>query len=323
MEGEGYRQVVLNYFSSSHIDRVTDRRRDEAWLAAQLADEETRFIPVWKQKNLFTQGPAIKPVLLSPREVHDLIPAAESSTLLGVQGGRTYFVLALPDAEDAAPDGLAALGEFRDLRGMAPLLDAPEGALLAYARAMAYWHSRHRFCGDCGSPTRGAEGDTLRVCTNPPCGQHHFPRTDPAVIVLVTYGERCLLGRKSMWPEHMHSCVSGFVEPGETLEEAVIREVREETGVEIRSMCYHSSQPWPFTSSLMLGFTAEAANEDIRVDREELEKAHWFAREEIQRGLEAGTLRLPMPISVSFRLIEEWFDAGGGRLRDLYADYSV
>jgi NAD+ diphosphatase len=155
------------------------------------------------------------------------------------------------------------------------------------------------------------------VCTNPRCGQHHFPRTDPAVIVLVTCGERCLLGRKSMWPEHMHSCVSGFVEPGETLEEAVIREVREETGVEIRSMYYHSSQPWPFPSSLMLGFTAEAANGDIRVDREELENARWFTREEMRQGLEEGTLRLPTPISVSFRLIEDWFDAGGGRLRDL------
>lgn len=158
----------------------------------------------------------------------------------------------------------------------------------------------------------------MRVCTNSQCGQFHFPRTDPAIIVLVQCGERALLGRKPMWPEGLYSCISGFVEPGETLEDAVMREVCEETHVEIKAMTYHSSQPWPFPSSLMLGFSAEAASGTIRVDEEELENARWFSRQGIRDGLERGTFRLPSPVSVSFRLIEDWFNAGElGRLRDI------
>jgi NAD+ diphosphatase len=315
------RQPRHNYYSSHGIDRVSARRRDDQWLADRLEADTTRFIPVWDQKNLFTtRGEALKPVFLPASDARDLVPGAESLTLLGVADGRAYFALGLPSQAGPPPDpyGLAARGRFRDLRQVAPLLGERDGALLAYARAVTYWHGRHRFCGDCGSPTRSAEGGMLRVCTNSQCGQQHFPRTDPAIIVLVTSGEHCLLGRKAEWPAGMHSTIAGFVEPGESLEDTLIREVREETGVEVKEMAYHSSQPWPFPSSLMLGFTAVAANQSVRVDEDELENADWFTREDLQSRLKAGTLKLPSPVSVAYRLIEGWFDAGDlGRLKDV------
>ena len=312
----GYAQV--NCFSTSFIDRVSDRRRDDGWLAAQLEDEATCFIPVWQLKNLFAAGEVPEPVYLSYHQIIDLIPIAESTIVLGVEGGRSYFALGLPSREELPPTGLAELGRFRELRDIASLLGERDMALLAYARAMTYWHCRHRFCGDCGSPTESHEGGSLRVCTNDQCRQQHFPRTDPAIIVLVTCGERCLLGRKSWWPSGMFSNISGFVEPGESLEDTLIREVREETGVEVGEMTYHSSQPWPFPASLMLGFTAVASEGTIRVDEDELENACWFTREEIRSKLIQGNLRLPMPVSISYRLIEEWFDAGDlGQLRNI------
>lgn len=198
---------------------------------------------------------------------------------------------------------------------MASLLAPGEGELLAHARALAYWHRRHRFCGDCGHPTEGAQGGHVRVCSNPQCGRQHFPRTDPAVIVLVTAGERCLLGRQPSWLPGRYSTIAGFVEPGESLEAAVVREVGEETGVRVREVRYQSSQPWPFPASLMLGFRAVAEGEDIHLGDEELEDARWFSREELERAMEEGALRLPGRISIAYRLIEDWFDEGSpGRL---------
>jgi NAD+ diphosphatase len=309
-----------NYFSTHFIDRVSDKRPDDEWLAAKLEDETTRFIPVWNLKNLVTDEDVPRPVYLPPRDVRDLLPEAESMILLGVTPEGTYVGIGLSSEEGSPPSELARLGQFRDLRWIASTLDERDIALLAYAQAMTYWHCRHQDSGDCGSPTRSLEGGTLRVCTNDGCGQQHFPRTDPAIIVLITCGERCLLGRKSWWPEGMYSNVSGFVEPGESLEDALVREVREEVGVEVVEMAYHSSQPWPFPSSLMLGFTAVVASETIRIDEDELEDAAWFSREDMRSRLQQGTLRLPMPVSISFRLIEEWFDAGDlGQLRSILA----
>jgi NAD+ diphosphatase len=309
-----------NYFSTYFIDRVSDKRLDDEWLAAKLRDETTRFVPVWNLKNLLTDEDVPRPVYLLPRDVQDLLPRPESMILLGVTYDRTYFAIGLPSDDGSPPSDLAGLGQFRDLRWIASILDERDIALLAYAQAMTYWHSRHRFCGDCGSPTRSLEGGMLRVCTNDQCGQQHFPRTDPAIIVLVTFGERCLLVRKSWWPDGMFSNVSGFGEPGESLEDALVREVGEETGVRVADITYHSSQPWPFPSSLMLGFTAVASNDTIRIDEDELEDAAWFSREDMRSQLLQGTLRLPMPVSISFRLIEEWFDAGdSGQLRAILA----
>ncbi len=313
------RQAVHNYYSSYGIDRVSARRRDDRWLADRLEADTTRFIPVWDQKNLFTtRGDGLEPVFLPAGDARDLVSGADSLTLLGIADDSAYFGLGLPGG--SLPDGLSARGRFRDLRQVAPLLGERDGALLAYARAMAYWHHRHRFCGSCGSPTRSVEGGMLRVCADAQCGLQHFPRTDPAIIVLVTCGEYCLLGRQPSWPAGMHSTIAGFVEPGESLEDTLVREVREETGVEVIEMTYHSSQPWPFPSSLMLGFTALAADRSLRVDQDELEAAGWFTRADLLDRLQAGTLRLPSPVSVAYRLIEGWFDAGDlGQLKDFSA----
>jgi NAD+ diphosphatase len=322
-----YKRSALNFFAAPTIDRSSHRRRDDAWVADRLQDPDTRLVPVWGSKNLFANDadePEPRPILLAPFDPGDLIHRAESITLLGEADSRAYFAVGLrfdnsdADSENGSPPAeLADMGRFRDLRRIGALLGRWEGALLAYARAITYWHHRHRFCGSCGSPTTSASAGHLRVCTNAACGQQHFPRTDPAIIVLVTSGERCLLGRQATWPPKMHSTIAGFVEPGESLEAAVVREVLEETGVRVEEINYHSSQPWPFPSSLMLGFTARAADDAIRLNDGELEDARWFSREEMQAALQDKTLRLPTNVSISYRLIEDWFDAGEvGRLEE-------
>jgi NAD+ diphosphatase len=313
-----YERSLLNYFITHTVDRVSEKRRDDAWIAARLEDEKTRFVPVWHSKSFFDTNESSSPVFLLPHDVRDLIDTAESVVLLGVNGDSTYFAIGLLSEGDSPPVELAELGRFRDLRRMALLLDEHDCALLAYAKAMVYWHHRHRFCGDCGGPTASVGGGFLRVCVNEQCGQQHFPRTDPAIIVLVASGERCLLGRQPSWPEGMYSTLAGFVEPGEGLEAAVIREVQEETGIEVKGMHYFTSQPWPFPSSLMLGFMAQAANEAIRVDGDELENARWFTREEMRDMLKQGALSIPFKLAISYHLIENWFDAGDlGPLKDI------
>ncbi len=312
-----YHSSRLNYFITHTVDRVSDKRRDDEWLASRLQDETTRFVPVWQSKNFFDSNDP-SPVFLAPHDARDLVRTAESVVLLGMNGNRAYFAIGLPSEGDSPPVDLAELGRFRNLRQMALLLDEQDCALLAYAKAMTYWHQRHRFCGDCGSPTASTAAGSLRVCTNEQCGQQHFPRIDPAIIVLVTSGDRCLLGRQPAWPEGMYSTLAGFVEPGESVEAAVIREVREETNVEVGGMRYFASQPWPFPSSLMLGFTAQAASEAIRVDRYELENARWFTRGEMRDMLTRGTLKIPFKLAISYHLIENWFDAGDlGPLKDI------
>lgn len=301
-----------NPFASLTIDRAPRRRQDAGWIEGQLKAPSTRFLPVWRSKVLVTGASPPQPSWLEPKDAEEELGRAESVVLLGEYAGTTYFALGLRPSDEASPTRLADRGTFRRLRTVAPLLDGDSAALLAYAKAMVHYHQAHRFCAACGALTASAEGGHLRVCTNAQCGQHDFPRTDPAIIVLVIAGERCLLGRQPTWPETLYSIIAGFVEPGETLEAAVAREVREETGVQVDEVRYHSSQPWPFPRSLMIGFTARAGSTAIRLNDGELEDARWLSREDIAQGLKQGTLRLPSSISISHRLIEMWFDAEGG-----------
>ena len=301
-----------NIFAGPYLDRASHRREDPDWFAAALVDPESRVIPVWNSRNFVTDGPAPQAAYLTLAQLPEENRAGSELILLGRFGTRSVFAFEF-EGVDAPP--LPAGTRFEDTRTVAALLPAEEAGLLGYARAMILWRRRHRFCGTCGAPTIPGKGGHVRVCTNPTCRHEEFPRIDPAIIVLISDGERALLGRQASWPVGRYSTIAGFVEPGESLEDAVAREVLEETGVQIDSIEYHSSQPWPFPSSLMLGFTAHAVTTDIQLRDQELEDARWFTRAQIA----SGTPIVPPSISISFRLIENWFDTGGGpRLREIH-----
>ncbi len=292
---------------AAEFDRIGHRRRDNDWLKARMNDPASRFVPVWRNQSLVTNGAeGPQPVFLDRNQIEwDL----DESVLLSLDGETAYFALDLSTAEEPLKT-LKHGGEpqFTDLRTVGALLGPTEGALLAFARGMFYWHSRHRFCGICGHPTRSEDAGHVRRCTNPDCKTQHFPRTDPAVIMLVTDGDRCLLGRQKSWPLGQHSTLAGFVEPGESLEGAVAREVFEETGVRITDVTYHSSQPWPFPGSIMLGFHAKAVTTEITIDPSELEAARWYDRSYMLSHKEDDVFRMPRRGSIARRLVEDWLN---------------
>ena len=291
-----------NVYAGCALDRAHHRRRDEAWLLERLSDPTSAILPLWRGLSLISKAePA--PALLGAAEATTLIAEGEWA-LLGLAGERAVFALDLAGTDDLAPD-LERSGRFVDLRQVGPLLARSDAALLAYARGLMLWHRRHRYCGACGAPTRSAEGGHQRRCTNEGCGLTHFPRTDPAVIMLVTSGDKALLGRQRDWPPGRHSTLAGFVEPGESLEEAVAREVMEEVGVAVGDIRYHSSQPWPFPASIMLGFTARALEERIVIDPQEIDSAAWFTREDLRASPEDERLTLPRRDSIAYELIRD------------------
>ncbi len=299
-----------NFYAGSGIDRASHLRKDEAWLSARLRDPGSRIVPVWRSRNLVGGDPPAAG-LLAPEAADGLLADGAEIVFLGLVEDAARFAVDISGLE--APEGvpaLAGLGDFADLRQVGPLLGREDGAMLAYARGVLTWHRRHRFCGQCGAPTESTDAGHVRVCTSAECGISHFPRTDPAVIMLVSHGDSCLLGRQAVWPKGMHSTLAGFVEPGESLEEAVAREVFEEAGVRVRDVRYHSSQPWPFPTSLMLGFHAEAASTELEVNRDELEDARWFTRSWILENENGEDFRLPRPDSIARRLVEGWLGRG-------------
>jgi NAD+ diphosphatase len=303
--------TIVNFYAGLGLDRVAYRRRDPAWIAERLADPETMLIPVWRSLSLVLAGDQPEGVALHRAEATLLLGLGREPTLLGIAGERAVFALDLSHLDDPiAAAGLAGRGEFLDLRQVGPLIERGQGSLLAYARGLLWWHQRHRFCGACGAPTESSDAGHARRCTNPACGVEHFPRTDPAVIMLVTHGDRALLGRQASWPKGMHSTLAGFVEPGESLEEAVRREVLEEVGVEVADIAYQSSQPWPFPASIMLGFTARALDTRLRLDSAEIEAALWLSREELRASPENEHLRLPRRDSIARRLVDDWIRSG-------------
>ena len=292
-------------FAGSPLERVDFRRRDAAWIAEQLADPASRLLPVWRLAVPVREGSA--PALVWTG--CDVRPEqGPEPILLGVQGGRTHFALDVSAVGDPVAELGLAETSFPDLRAIASRLASGEASIAAQARHLVDWHARHRFCSVCGQPSRPGDAGHVRRCSATECAAEHFPRTDPVVIMLVTHGARCLLGRQPKWPQPFFSALAGFVEPGETLEEAVRREVFEEAGVHVGSVRYHSSQPWPFPASLMLGCVAEAVSEEIVVDRHELEEARWFSREQVRAALAGSTaeLALPPPLAIAHQLARAW-----------------
>jgi NAD+ diphosphatase len=292
-----------NFYVTPTLDRVSLNRRDDAWLAHRMAEPESRLLLVWRGQNLILEAPPPAAALLSLSEGSALLAEAREIALLGLVGERALFAADLSHREE--PPALPG-ARFADLRSVGPLLAREEGGLLAYARGLMHWHQRHRFCGVCGSPTESREAGHMRRCTNPACASEHHPRIDPAVIMRVEHQGRILLGRQKQWPVGMHSVLAGFVEPGESLEDAVRREVAEEVALRLTEVNYHSSQPWPFPSSIMLGFTAIAEGDQFQVDEHELEMARWFTREELLASPEDETFRLPRRDSIARRLVDDW-----------------
>jgi NAD+ diphosphatase len=309
-----------NFYAAPGFERAGLRRRDRDWILERLLHPESHLVPVWRNQSLVLEidGAGPRAAVFAAGMLQGMLAAPEEQlergevVFLGLVEERAHFALDL-SPHDAPLERLqeAAAGQlkFADLRRIGALLERREGALLALARAILYWHARHRFCGLCGSPTKSEEAGHMRRCTNPECNAMHFPRTDPAVIMLVTQGERALLGRNKNFPlPGMYSTLAGFVEPGESLEDAVAREIREETGIEVGAVHYHSSQPWPFPANIMLGFHAEATTSEIAIDYGELEDARWFERQWLRSHEDDDSFRLPRRDSIARRLIEDWLE---------------
>lgn len=295
-----------NPLAGPYLNRIAEWRKDEARLRAAIADETALLVPVWQSRSLVIQDTTgVSARFLS---TVSSIGSIDTSELIFLGQFHERVCFAFEVVSESEPQ-LDANARFRDLRTIAGDLPTDEAGVLAYARAMVTWRERHRFCGRCGTPTASIQGGHVLKCTNPVCETQTFPRIDPAIIVLIHEGDRALLGRQASWPAGWYSTIAGFVEPGESLEDAVVREALEETGVTIDAVDYHSSQPWPFPSSLMIGFLAHAATTAIDLGDAELEEARWFTREQIA----AGEAALPPPHSISFRLVEEWYDAKASR----------
>ena len=298
-------------FAGNPLDRASERRRDTAWIASLIDDPAARILPLRELRPL-TRG-STAPVLdwqkLAPWR--DQINDGATLVFLGRDDERPYFAIDASGA-DEIPGAHADEGEAIDARTLAPLLPAGEAAILAEARSLIDWHARHRFCAQCGSPTRVTAAGWVRRC--PECKTSHYPRSDPVTIMLAVRGERALLGRNRRRPGSRFSCLAGFMEPGETLEECVRREVHEESGVRVGRVKYLACQPWPFPSSLMMGFLCEALTEEITVDPVELAEARWFEREEIRAMVaRAATgpddptqVSVPGPVAIAHQICRRW-----------------
>ncbi|MEV4106719.1 NAD(+) diphosphatase [Nonomuraea sp. NPDC049695] len=301
------------------IDRSSALRANEGWLERAWSDPSSRVLVIDNGHTLVRRtGDEVHAVLLPPEDA-----PTGPRYLLGLEDGVAYFAVAapLPGIPKGDVNGRVTIpmslidtpeGELvaAGLRQVGGLLGDRDAGLLVYAVALEAWHTTHEYCPRCGSRTDIQAGGHIRVC--PQDASQHFPRVDPAVIMLVRdEDDRCLLARGPQWPEGRLSILAGFVEPGESLEHAVAREVAEEVGITVVNPRYLGSQPWPFPRSLMLGFFAEATSTDLTPDAEEIAEAHWYSREELARALDSGELRLPPPVSIARRLIETWY---GGEL---------
>ena len=302
-------QATTNVFAGNPLNRASDRRGDTAWIAAKLDDPDSMAVAVWNGQLLVESAGKdgdLRIAYLRAGMARELSGGDERLLFLGLWKDTAVFAIDFEGSADPAAGPLDGLGEFQDLRAIAMRVPAADAAILATARGVFEWRRRHRFCSACGEPSLVAEAGWKRVC--PACKVEHFPRTDPVVIMLPVRGESCLLGRQAIWPKGMYSALAGFLEPGESIEEACAREVMEEAALTAVTVRYHSTQPWPYPSSLMIGLIAEVAEGEATPDQTELEEVRWFTREEA-RQLIAGKLPgawAPPALAIAHQLIKDW-----------------
>jgi NAD+ diphosphatase len=283
-------------FSGNPLERMGEAR-DAAKMAALKARPDARVLPFWQMKPLVAGERA---VFLTMDRVGDA-----ATVFLGLDGETPLFAADLGAGEDAP---LSGMGEFRDMRAAAFVLPARDTAIAGQAKALLDWHRRHGFCANCGAATFASDGGYRREC--PRCGAEHFPRTDPVVIMLPILGDACLVGHNKKFPNAaLFSAFAGFVEPGETVEEAVRRELMEEVSIKVGAVRYHASQPWPFPSSLMIGCYADAFSRDFTIDGTEIVAARWVTKAQARarlKGEVADDMMLPVPIAIAHHLIKDW-----------------
>ena len=294
------------------LDRMESLRTDRHFIEDALVHRDTRFLLyAGPDALLHPVNQPIAPLLLTGERIAELgiVAQEHAPVFLGVEGNIPHFAMDLSSVSAEARDALAAPGRWHALFAIQEPVAENAWSMLAQARALLTWNERTSHCPACGSPTESRNAGSLRVCSNPGCETPHFPRTDTAVIVRVTHQDRCLLARQPSFRTRLQSVLAGFLEPGESLEDTVIREVGEEVGLELRNLRYFGSQPWPFPMTLMVGFTAESTREEIHCDLTEIESASWYTREEVQRQMEAGEMILPSRKSLSRQLIDSWLHA--------------
>ena len=299
------------FYLTHFLDRKGLERGNSNWQKKIIEDPAARFIPVWGRKNLFARGED-QAVFLEKSHVD----SPEEAIFLGSTEKAHYLAVLINDPSELPPE-VTRKTEWATLRSKAEHITYEENSLLAFAAYLSNWHASAQYSGRGGYKTVPTKGGFARVSLNPDKAYEEFPRTDPAMIVLVEYEGRCLLGRKANWAAGRYSVLAGFVEAMESVEETIKREVYEETNINVISTTYFSSQPWPFPSSLMLGYRAQASNEDIILHDGELEDARWFSREVFAEEILTGKLKLPSFTSISHHLIRQWYEEGGDSLPDL------
>jgi NAD+ diphosphatase len=289
-------------FAANPLDRASNQRMDEAWLQQQRLAPTSRYLLLWKLNVLLTTEQTTLAWLDGSRIPAGMTP---EPVLLGLLDGIAHYAVDVSAIDDPFHELELADVRWGEARSIATELPVPEAGIVAQARSLLDWHNRHCFCAACGGATEPGRGGSMRRCTI--CSTQHFPRTDPVVIMLVHDGDRALLGRRA-GRAGIFSTVAGFIEQGETIEDAVRREVEEEVGVKVSEVEYIASQPWPFPSSLMIGCFARAASTDIHVDEEEIAEARWFRREELRAAIagQAADFAIPAPVAIAHHLIAEW-----------------
>ncbi len=306
-----------NRFTAVRLNREVELRDNLQWVADTLKNPETRLVPLWRSRSLLERGDdGTIAVYLSPTDLPES-DRIQPPTLLGSDGEREYLAVSVTDSQKDVILAKFPAAQFADLRRASIYMAAKHAGILAYARALHYWQHRHAFCGVCGHPNLLRSAGHRMVCGNEECARESYPRIDPAIIVLVTHKDSCLLGRNAKWPPKQFSTLAGFVEPGESLEDAVVREVYEEVQVHLENIRYVSSQPWPFPASAMCGFYAEAVDQSCG-SSEEVEETRWFTVETLTQAVLSDEVRLSPPVSIAFRLLADWFRKnGGGDLEEL------